>query len=98
MSDAVPDYYAMVEEAWALSDAAREYVRTAGRLVDNTELWEKVFKLSPLVDQDRTAQEGGKPLQKIFFANPYGLQYRPDHQDWVPFRHDALDPTYLKIE
>lgn len=98
MAGDVPDYYAMVEEAWQLSDAARDYVKNAGREVGNTELWDKVFAPSPLLDRDRTQREGGQPLTKIFFSNPYGLQYRADHKDWIPFRHGALDPAYLKID
>ncbi|AWK90198.1 hypothetical protein [Azospirillum thermophilum] len=98
MAEGTPDYYAMVEEAWQLSDAARDYVKNAGREVDNAELWDKVFSPSPLIDRERTGREGGQPLARIFFTNPYGLQYRPDHKDWIPFRHGALDPAYLKID
>ena len=96
MAEGTVDYYAMVEEAWQLSDAARDYVKNAGREVDNTELWEKIFAPSPLVDHERTAREGGQPMQKSFFKNPYGLYYRPDHKDWIPFRHGQLDPAYLQ--
>jgi len=98
MADETLDYYAMVEEAWQLSDAARDYVKSAGREVDNAELWEKVFLPFAQLDLDRTRAEGGQPLQRIFFKNPYGLQYRTDHKDWIPFRHGALDPAYLKID
>ena len=96
MADGTVDYYAMVEEAWQLSDAARDYVKSAGRDVSNAELWDKVFSSSPLIDHERTQREGGQPLAKIFFVNPYGLQYRADHKDWIPFRHGALDPAYLQ--
>ena len=96
MAEGTVDYYAMVEEAWQLSDAARDYVKNAGREVDNAELWDKLFAASPLIDLERTRAEGGQPLQKIFFKNPYGLQYRADHKDWIPFRHGALDPAYLQ--
>jgi len=98
MAEETVDYYAMVEEAWQLSDAARDYVKSAGREVDNAELWEKIFLPFPQLDLDRTRAEGGLPLQRIFFKNPYGLQYRQDHKDWIPFRHGALDPAYLKID
>jgi hypothetical protein len=91
-----PDYYAMVEDAWRVSDMACDYVKNAGRNVDNAELWEKVFAQVPVVDLDRTRSEGGQPLQKIFFKSPYGLEYRADHKDWIPFRHGALDPAYLQ--
>lgn len=84
-------YYDMVEDAWKLSDAARDYVKNAGREVANDELWEKVFAPSPLVDGQRTQQEGGAPIVKIFLTSPYGLQYRADHKDWIPFRHGPID-------
>lgn len=87
------DYYAMVEDAWRLSDAARDYVQTAGHEIGADELWTAIFQPSPLVDAERTHREGGQPLQKIFLTTPYGLQYRPDHKDWVPFRHGPLDPA-----
>lgn len=97
MTESTVDYYAMVEEAWQLSDQAREYVKNAGRDVANEELWEKIFAFSPLIDAERTRAEGGQPTARIFFRNPYGLQYRADHKDWIPFRHGPLDPAYLKV-
>jgi hypothetical protein len=97
MPNDVPDYYAMVEEAWQLSDTVRDYVKNAGREVDNGELWEKLFSTNPQVDVERTLKEGGQPLQKVFLKTPYGLQYRSDHKDWIPFRHGALDPAYLQV-
>ncbi|OYQ31473.1 hypothetical protein CHU95_20190 [Niveispirillum lacus] len=83
-------YYDMVESCWQLSDAALDYVKKAGRSVEASEVWEKVFAPSPLVDHERTLRES--PLHdKIFLKSPYGLQYRPDHKDWVPFRHGPVD-------
>lgn len=93
MANETPDYYAMVEDAWRLSDAAREYVQAAGREVGADELWTAIFSQSPLVDQERSNREGGQPREKIFLTTPYGLQYRFDHKDWVPFRHGPLDPA-----
>ena len=54
------------------------------------ETYEKVFLPTGLVDANKTSQEGGNPLLKVFFNNPYGLQYRPDHKNWIPFRHGEL--------
>lgn len=84
-------YYDMVEAAWTLADAAREYAESAGRAVDTAELWEKIFSSSPLVDFDRTRQEGGQPLTRVFLKSPYGLQYHPDQNDWRPFRYGPID-------
>jgi len=83
------DYYAMVEEAWKVSDAAREYVKTAGREVPNQELFDKVFLPSGMVDIEKTQKESGNP-PKVFFKSPYGLYYRPEHKDWIPFRHGPV--------
>lgn len=83
------DYYALVEEAWKLSDAAREYVKKAGREVSNQELVDKVFLPSGMVDAEKTQKESGNP-PKIFLRSPYGLSYRPEQKDWIPFRHGEL--------
>lgn len=84
-----PNYTAMVEEAWKVSDAVREYVKNAGREVQNQELFDKVILPSGLVDVEKTQKESGNP-PKVFFKNPYGLAYRPDHKDWIPFRHGPI--------
>lgn len=83
-------YYDMVESSWQLSDAAHEYVQKAGRAVEPAELWEKVFSQSPLVDRERTQRESPQ-FDRVFLKSPYGLQYRADQKDWVPFRHGAID-------
>ena len=88
-------YYEQVEEAWQLSDTAREYAKNAGRELSPMDYWEPIFKTSPLVDIERTQREGGNPLQRIFLKSPYGLQYRLDHKDWIPFRHGELDLNLL---
>jgi hypothetical protein len=74
--EVVNKYYPMVEQAWKVSDAAREYVKNAGREVPLQEIFEKVFLPSGLIDVNKTQKEGGNP-PKVFFNNPYGLQYRP---------------------
>jgi len=88
----VDQYYAMVEEAWKVSDAAREYVKTAGREVPNQEIFDKIFLPSGLIDLEKTKKESGNP-PKVFFKNPYGLYYRPEHKDWIPFRHGPVSFT-----
>lgn len=93
MSENPVDYYLHVEEAWLLSEAARDYVKNAGRPVEIAELWEKIFSASPLIDVARTQSEGGSPLERIFLTTPYGLQYRPREGDWIPFRHGPVQPN-----
>ncbi len=85
------NYFQMVEDAWDLSDAVRAYVTTAGREVDLTEIWEKIFSLSPLIDEEKTGREGGIASGQVFLKSPYGLRYRPDTKDWIPFRHGQID-------
>jgi hypothetical protein len=87
----VDEAYALVEEAWAISDAARDYVKNAeGREVPLQEVVDKVFLPSGKVDIEKTQKESGTP-PKIFLQSPYGLQYRPEHNDWIPFRHGPLN-------
>ena len=87
----VDEAYALVEEAWAISDSARDYVKNAGeREVPLQEIVDKVFLPSGKVDVEKTQKEGGNP-PKIFLQSPYGLQFRPDHKDWIPFRHGPLN-------
>ena len=88
--DATNKYYALVEQAWGLSDAAREYVKSAAREVPLQEIVDKVFLPSGLVDVGKTQKESGSP-PKIFLQSPYGLQYRPEHKDWIPFRHGPVN-------
>jgi hypothetical protein len=86
----VDEAYAMVEEAWKLSDDAREYVKNANRDVPIQEIVDKIFLPSGLIDVEKTQREGGNP-PKVFLQSPYGLQYRTDHKDWIPFRHGPLN-------
>ena len=91
MSDqAKPDYYAMMEQSWKLADAAREFAKNAAQgEVPLQEVVDKVFLPSGLVDVEKTQKESGNP-PKIFLKSPYGLQYRPDQKDWIPFRHGPV--------
>jgi hypothetical protein len=82
--------YEQVQEAWTLVDAATEFAKTLGRSPEPNEYWQSVFASSPLVDVTRTQSEGGNPLSRIFLKSPYGLQYRQDHKDWIPFRHGPV--------
>jgi len=97
MSDSTVDYFSNLEEAWLLSEAARDYVKAAGRPVDTDELWNTVFSPSPLVDIGKTQREGGRPLQQIFLKTPYALQYRPNENDWIPFRYAHIHPDILRL-
>lgn len=89
--------YEKVEEAWKLSEAARDYVKEAGREVTIQEVFDKVFLPSNQVDIEKTKNESGNP-PKVFLKSPYGLQYRPEYNDWIPFRHGPvqLEPLDLK--
>ncbi len=82
--------YEQVEEAWQLSDDARSYAKAANRELTPAEYWEELFKSSPLVDVEMTAQQGGDPLSRIFLRSPYGLTWRPEYKDWIPFRHGPV--------
>ncbi len=84
------NYMELVDQAWKLSDAAREYVKTAQREVPIQEIVDKVFLPSGLVDVEKTQKEGGNP-PRIFIANsPYGVQFRQEYKDWIPFRHGEV--------
>ncbi len=83
-------YIDMVDEAWKIAEQAQAYTQTLGQEPSTQEIYEKVFLPTGIVDADKTAKEGGSPLLKVFFNNPYGLQYRPDHKNWIPFRHGEL--------
>jgi hypothetical protein len=88
-ADATSRYYELVEQAWQLSNAAREYAKNAGREVPLQEFVDKVFLPSGLVDVEKTQKESGNP-PKIFLKSPYGLQFRPEQKDWIPFRHGPV--------
>jgi hypothetical protein len=75
-------------EAWNLCDASREYSKKAGRDVPPQEMMEKIFRPSSLVDEERTKREGS--ATKIFLMSPYGVEYRPDVKNWIPFRHGQV--------
>ena len=85
------NYYQLVEDAWQLSESALRYVKDAQREVGIAELWAEIFSQSPLVDLERTRQEGGSPPTRVFLKSPYGIQYRAEQKDWLPFRHGPVD-------
>jgi hypothetical protein len=82
--------YEQVEEAWQLSDDARSFARASGRELTPAEFWDDFFKGLALVDVALTEQQGGNPPTRIFLRSPYGLSWRPDHRDWIPFRHGPV--------
>jgi len=86
---ATNNYFHLVEQAWGLCDAAKAYVKSAGREVSVQEIIEKVFMPSDFVDDEKTMKESGSP-PKVFLKSPYGLQYRPEQSNWIPFRHGPL--------
>lgn len=82
-------YMELVEQAWKLSDDVRELAKTAkaqGKEISIQEAFDKVFVPSGLVDMEKTRKNTGNP-PKVFLTSPYGLQYRPEYKDWIPFRH-----------
>lgn len=82
--------YEQVEEAWSLIDEAMKHKEQAGRTLQPDDYWSAVFATSPLVDVDRTRAEGGQPLEKVYLKSPYGLLFRTEYMDWVPFRHGEV--------
>ncbi len=83
-------HFEQVEDAWSLSEAARDHAGKAGRELAPEEYLE-FFAQSPLVDLERSRRDGGQPLQRIYLKSPYGLQWREQHKDWIPFRHGDID-------
>ncbi|CAA7627338.1 conserved hypothetical protein [Candidatus Terasakiella magnetica] len=81
--------YEQVEQAWTLIEAARDFVEKAGREVTLQEVFDTVFLPTGLVDIPKTQQLMGDP-PKIFLTSPYGLQFRPASNDWIPFRHGPV--------
>ncbi|MFN3076588.1 MAG: hypothetical protein ABT940_06895 [Alphaproteobacteria bacterium] len=79
--------YEAVEAAWALADAAHEKQTGQGTVLSLAEWWQQFFSGSDQVDKERSLREGGNPPARIFLNSPYGLQYREEHKDWIPFRH-----------
>jgi hypothetical protein len=82
--------YEQVEEAWGLIDEATKHKEEAGQDLESDAYWGAVFATSPLVDVERTKAEGGSPLEKVFLKSPYGLQFRTEYMDWIPFRHGEV--------
>lgn len=85
-------YMELVEQAWNLSDQARELAKQAkseNRELSFQETFDKVFLPSGLVDVNKTRANMSTP-PKIFLNSPYGLQFRPEYKDWIPFRHGEV--------
>ena len=79
-----------VEQAWQLSDDARDFGAKVGGQLTQAQYWDQFFAASELVDVERTKKEGGEPLAKIFLKSPYGLIWRDQYKDWIPFRHGEV--------
>ena len=84
--------YEQVEEAWQLSEAARDHAKAAECPLSPADYWIALFSTSDLVDVDRTRSEGGDPPTRIFLKSPYGLRWRKEEKDWIPFRHGPIEP------
>jgi hypothetical protein len=87
------DYFALVEEAWALSDSARKYRKEKKELgldVSIQDYVDNVFIPSGKVDLKKCSEHITEHPPKIFLNSPYGLQFRPEFNDWIPFRHGEI--------
>ena len=84
--------YEQVEEAWQLSETARDRAATLGTDPSPAAYWAALFSTSELVDVERTLSEGGDPPIRIFLKSPYGLRWRVEEKDWIPFRHGPIEP------
>jgi hypothetical protein len=83
--------FEQLEEAWQLCDRTRKYAEEAGREISIEEMLDKVILVSPLVDIERTKREAGtKPLTRVFLRSSFGIEYRPNVKNWVPFRHGPV--------
>ena len=84
--------YEQVEEAWQLSETARDRAGALGSDPSPADYWATLFSTSELVDVERTLREGGDPPSRIFLKSPYGLRWRAEEKDWIPFRHGPIEP------
>lgn len=84
--------YEQVEQAWQLSEAARDIAGTLGDDPTPADYWTGFFSGSDQVDVERTLREGGDPPSRIFLKSPYGLRWRAEEKDWIPFRHGPVEP------
>jgi hypothetical protein len=83
--------FEQLEEAWQLCDRTRKYAEEAGREISMEEMLDKVILVSPLVDIERTKREAGaNPLTRVFLRSPFGIEYRPNVKNWIPFRHGPI--------
>ena len=89
-SEGLDKYWPLVQQAWELADKSREYVKAANREVSNQEIVDNVFLPSGLVDIEKSQKEGTGNPPRIFLKSPYGLEYRADTKNWIPFRHGEI--------
>ena len=79
-----------MEATWKLREAVINYAKQIGREVGVQEAIDKVFVPSGLVDVAKTNQGKTANPPQVFLNSPYGLQYRPESKDWIPFRHGPV--------
>jgi hypothetical protein len=79
-----------LEATWKLREAVINYAKQTGREVGVQEAIDKVFVPSGLVDVAKTNQGKNTNPPQVFLNSPYGLRYRPESKDWVPFRHGPI--------
>lgn len=84
-------HFEQVEQAWQLCELALEHAKRQGGDVAPEEFLEQIFLPTGLVDVERTRAEGGAPLSQVFLGTPYGVRWRPEHKDWIPFRHGPVN-------
>jgi hypothetical protein len=82
--------FEQVEEAWGLIDKARAFAKEKGADPSLEEYWSALFAGEAQVDTERSIAEGGQSITRIFLRSPYGLIWRPEHKDWIPFRHGEV--------
>ncbi len=81
--------FEQVEQAWNLADEALKFKEQTGE-PSLQDYWDRFFAAQAQVDAERSLREGGTPPGRIFLKSPYGLQFRPDFKDWIPFRHGEV--------
>ena len=58
------------------------------------EIVDKIFLPSGQMDIPKCQQHQDNP-PKVYLNTPYGLQYRPEYNDWIPFRHGDIDLSHV---
>lgn len=90
--------FEQVEEAWGLIDKARAYAKERTVEPGLNDYWNELFAVEDIVDISRTTAEGGQPVTRVFLKSPYGLVWRVEHKDWIPFRHGEVVLPPLELD